>query len=314
MTQERAAIPTREGYLTTQDGLRLWFQVLGDGAQAVVVPNGIYLLDDFRPLAEGRTLIFYDLRNRGRSDQVSDAAKLRRGIHNDVDDLEAVRRHFGIDKVSVIGHSYVGLMAVLYAMRYLLHVDRVVQVGPTEPRPGKQYPAHLTGVDATLRDVLGRLAQLQKERQTGDPEEFCRRFWSILRVIYVANPADADKIDWGRCDLPNELNFMRYWNEHVFPSLRSLALPAEELAKVTAPVLTIHGTRDRSAPYGGGREWALLLPNARLVTVEVAAHAPWIEAPERVFGSIRTFLDGAWPEAAEQVASLDPRGEPAPQQ
>jgi pimeloyl-ACP methyl ester carboxylesterase len=41
-----------------------------------------------------------------------------------------------------------------------------------------------------------------------------------------------------------------------------------------------------------------LLPNARLPTVENAAHVPWIEAPGRVFGAIRTFLDGAWPEGA----------------
>ena len=72
-----------------------------------------------------------------------------------------------------------------------------------------------------------------------------------------------------------------------------------------APVLTIHGRRDRQGPYGGGREWAMTLPDARLVTIDIAAHVPWIEARERVFGSIETFLDGAWPEAAEKVKSLD---------
>ncbi len=30
-----------------------------------------------------------------------------------------------------------------------------------------------------------------------------------------------------------------------------------------------------------------------------------IEAPKRVFGAIETFLNGAWPEAAEMVESLD---------
>jgi pimeloyl-ACP methyl ester carboxylesterase len=43
------------------------------------------------------------------------------------------------------------------------------------------------------------------------------------------------------------------------------------------------------------------LPDARLVTVENAAHAPWIEAPELAFASIQTFLDGAWPEAGKIV-------------
>ena len=55
------------------------------------------------------------------------------------------------------------------------------------------------------------------------------------------------------------------------------------------------------------------MPDARLVTVENAAHVPWIEAPEKVFGSIETFLDGAWPEAAQKVASLDPRTESHPE-
>lgn len=91
----------------------------------------------------------------------------------------------------------------------------------------------------------------------------------------------------------------------------NLRLAAEQIAKVTTRVLTVHGTKDRSAPYGGGREWALLLPNARLVTPENAGHAPWIEAPEKVFGAIKTSLGGAWPETAQKVGPLDPNDAPA---
>lgn len=107
---------------------------------------------------------------------------------------------------------------------------------------------------------------------------------------------------------------MKHYSENIFPSIQSLNLRVEEVAKVKTPVLTVHGMRDRNAPYGGGREWALMLPNVRLVTVEYAAHAPWIEAPQKVFGSIKTFLDGTWPEAAQKVKSLDPKDEPAKKQ
>lgn len=48
-----------------------------------------------------------------------------------------------------------------------------------------------------------------------------------------------------------------------------------------------------------------MLPDARLVTVENAAHVPWIEDPDRVFGSIKEFFDGDWPETAEKVESVD---------
>ena len=294
-------MPRREGYMTTEDGVRLFFQTVGNGPQVVVIPNGIPLLDDFAGLAAGRTLVFYDVRNRGRSDQPSDAASLKRGIHNDVDDLDAVRRELGRATVDLIGHSYMGLMAVLYALKHPAHVNRLVQVGPMEPRPGKQYPVPLTGADNTLREVFARITELQKERGSTEPEEFCRRFWSVLRLIYVVDPGDADGIDWGRCHLPNERSFMKYWTESILPSIQGTKLGAEELATVKTPVLTVHGTRDRSAPYGGGREWASLLPNARLVTVENAGHAPWIEAPETVFGAIDAFLAGRWPDAAQRV-------------
>jgi proline iminopeptidase len=309
--EDRNYMPPTEEYITTEEGIRLFAQKLGNGPQTLVIPNGFYLLDDFKHLAEGRTCIFLDVRNRGRSDQVSDSSKPERGIHHDVDDLEAVRRHFGIGQMDLLGHSYMGLMAILYAMKHPAHLHRVVQIAPMEPFHGKQYPAHLTCADATLREVFGKLAQLQKERGSTDREEFCRKFWSVLRLIYVANAADAERINWGHCELPNELNLMKYWTENILPSIQNLKLTAEVVSTVKTPVLTIHGTKDRSAPYGGGREWVLLLPNARLVTVENAGHAPWIEAPEIVFGAIKAFLDGAWPAVAHNVESLDPNSEPA---
>jgi pimeloyl-ACP methyl ester carboxylesterase len=144
---------------------------------------------------------------------------------------------------------------------------------------------------------------LQKERESTDPVEFCKKFWDILRLIYVSSPADAGKINWGRCELANGRGFMKYWNENVFPSIKELTF--EDVSKAHPPVLTIHGMKDRSAPYGGGREWAMMLPNARLVSVENAGHAPWVENPELVFSSIRTFLDGEWPEAAEKITVME---------
>ncbi len=295
----------QEGFLAGQDGVRLYFRTMGEAAKYVVVPNGVYLIEDFERLAGGRTLIFYDVRNRGKSETLSDASKLQRGIQNDVDDLEAMRRHFEIDKLDVIGHSYMGVMVALYAMQYPEHANRVVQIGPAEPEAGKEYPEHLRCHDAIRSSVLARISQMMNRRATGDAERNCKKFWAVLRELYVADPANAHRVNWERCNLPNELNFMSYWTGYIQPSLGALNLAAADYAKAQAPVLTIHGRKDRSAPYGGGREWALRLPNARLVTVDQAAHAPWIEAPEEVFGAIETFLAGAWPESAEKVESLD---------
>jgi proline iminopeptidase len=292
---------TTDEYVTTEDGVRLFAQKLGNGPNAVLIPNRVYLFDAFKVLAADRTLIFWDPRNRGRSDHVSDRSKLGKGIHHDVSDLEAVRRHFDIARVDLIGHSYMGLAVILYAMKYPDHVGRVVQIGAMAPDYARQYPAYLTNVDATLGEVLARLGELQKERQAHDPKEFCRKFWALLRVLYVVDAADADKLKWEPCDLPNEMNYMKQWNEDVLPSIQNLNLTEEEISKAKAPVLAIHGRQDRSSSYGGGRDWVSRLPDARLVTVENAAHVPWIEDPVKVFGAVETFLGGAWPETAETV-------------
>ncbi len=290
-----------EGYLTTEDRVRLYFQKFGSGPKAVIIPNAVHMFESFKQLAANRTIIFFDLRNRGRSEAVSAASKLAAGIHNDVEDLESVRRHFQIDEADLIGHSYVGLLVILYALKYPDHVHRIVQIGPAQPNAATQYPAHLTGADATLADFFSKLSQPRSATPPADPADGCRKFWELVQVLMVADAADAGKVNWAPCDCPNEVNFMKYWTENLMPSIQALRI-AEEIAKVKAPVVTIHGRRDRQAPYGGGREWAMTLPDARLVTVDNAAHVPWIEAPERVYGAIEAFLNGAWPEAAETIA------------
>ena len=69
------------------------------------------------------------------------------------------------------------------------------------------------------------------------------------------NASDIEKIKWDRCDLPNERNFWKYWSEIIFPSIQRVTFTPEDLAGVTNPVLIIHGEKDRSSPYGGGRDW-----------------------------------------------------------
>ncbi|HYM35447.1 MAG TPA: alpha/beta hydrolase, partial [Steroidobacteraceae bacterium] len=191
-----------EGFITTPDGVRLSFQKVGSGDRTVIVPNAIYMIEDFKYLAKDRTMIFFDLRNRGRSDAVIDIAKLKGGIHNDVEDIEAVRRHFGLTTIDLIGHSYVGAVVALYAMKYPEHVNRVVQIGPVQPSMAKQYPASLTNTDDTMRDVFTKLAQMQSEQSTKDPVDACKQVWSVLRLMYVFDPKDAHKLaHWDFCEL-----------------------------------------------------------------------------------------------------------------
>jgi pimeloyl-ACP methyl ester carboxylesterase len=124
------------------------------------------------------------------------------------------------------------------------------------------------------------------------PRDFCNAFGAWFRYFVVGDPAKADRIP-SHCDLPNE------WPSNVFhtfkllsDSWKDISLTRDDLRKITAPVLVIHGTKDRNAPYVGGVNWSKSLPNARLVTIEGAAHGVLWEEPDRVMDAIRQFIAG----------------------
>lgn len=82
-----------DAFVSMDDGLRLFTTSAGEGPSTLVVPNGAYFVDDFAFLWPGRRVVVYDLRNRGRSDALSSTSRPPRGIEDDIDDLEALRRH-----------------------------------------------------------------------------------------------------------------------------------------------------------------------------------------------------------------------------
>jgi proline iminopeptidase len=287
-----------DGYITTDDGVRLYFECTGAGERLLLVPNGPPFLEQLQPLATTRRVVAFDARNRGRSDRVTDEARLARELDFEVEDIDAVRRHFGAEDVDVLGHSYVGLVAILYAMRFRRRVGRVIQIAPVGPDGSATYPIDRADDSAVRQDVLGRLAAFAAQAPA-DGEARCRGFWDVLRPLYVVDPADVSKLDgFERCALESERHAFEVVARRILPALSALTLRAEDLAAVRSPVLTIHGRRDRSAPYTGGREWARLLPNARLVSVEDAGHMPWIESPDAVLGAVAAFLAGEWPPTA----------------
>jgi pimeloyl-ACP methyl ester carboxylesterase len=221
--------------------------------------------------------------------------------------METLRAHLGVERFATIGYSYLGLMTVMYAIEYPERVERLVQLGPVPRKFGTAYPAGEkneeppAGVAAEIGEAVERM------RREGvpdkDPRAFCEKDWESMRYWLVGDPSRVDALGPGHCDLENERpeKLAKGW-ERRMPEMQKLDLPLDSIRKVTKPVLTVHGTKDRNAPYGAGREWACLLPNARLVTVPGAAHQSWADAPDLVFGSVEAFLEGRWPEAAQRVA------------
>ena len=71
--------PDSSGFITTGDGVRLYFAIYGSTRDTVIVPGAALLAGQLSSLHEGITLVFYDPRGRGRSDWVADPKRLTRG-------------------------------------------------------------------------------------------------------------------------------------------------------------------------------------------------------------------------------------------
>jgi proline iminopeptidase len=299
-------VPPDSGWIIGPDSVRLYYEKLGTGPRTIIVPGRLFLARELAPLAEQHTLILYDMRNRGRSSRVEDGRLIT--IQKDVEDLEAVRRHFRVDRFVPIGYSYLGLMVVLYAMAHPDRVERLVQLGPVPRKFGTEYPAsllHQDSVPVVSPAAAARLDSLERAGwMTEHPREFCEES-RVNAVRLVGDPGKAARLP-NQCDMPNEwpVNLQRHF-EHHFAGVQRLDVPKEGVARVKVPVLTIHGTWDRNAPYAAGREWALTLPDARLITVEHAAHQVVTDAPGVVLPAIDEFASGRWPARAEKITTLE---------
>src|SRR5215207_4333902 len=132
-----AAQEPAEGYIVTPDKVKLFYKIEGTGTETLVVVHGgpgnslESIRADFMPLAKGRRVIYYDQRGQGRSEIIKEGNKL--GYQNHVADLEAVRQHFKLDKITLLGNSWGGLLVSLYAVVHPDKVERIVLHSPAPP-------------------------------------------------------------------------------------------------------------------------------------------------------------------------------------
>jgi len=198
------AAPPREGYVPVEGGLRLHYREIGQGKDTVIIPSDVGWGTRADGLAQGRTVVLYDPRGHGRSDEIKDPSLV--GMDYEVRDIEALRRHLSLKRVSLVGWSYMGALVALYAAQYPERVDAVVQVGPMPLRKGPHFEAYIKNTQAR-RDPAAdeRLAQMQKDGlPERDPVAYCKAFYEAAARTMVARPDVTGILPPGLCDLANE--------------------------------------------------------------------------------------------------------------
>lgn len=293
----------QEPVVASTDGVKLYVKTVGNGPPVVVVHGGPgldhgSLLPDLEPLTKTHRLVFYDQRGGGRSTLV-DAPHL--GIDDHVADLESLREHLGLEKVTLLAHSFGPGIAAKYAIAHPSRVERMIFLGPIPPRRGRFVEEYGAAVKARLSDAQrARMAELLAVYKTeeGDVVAACREYWEIATLPRVAKGADPRSVKADLCTAPAvAIRFgMMTTNEATFASLGDWDW-REALAAVKAPTLVIHGEEDM-IPAAMVREWTASLPNARVILLPKTGHFPHAEKPQVVFPAIEEFLRGSWPKGA----------------
>ncbi|CAN5779076.1 alpha/beta hydrolase [soil metagenome] len=299
-------LAAEEGYFTGADSARLFYRAIGRGRDTVVVVHGFqgnnqnYLAPDLLPLARGRTLLFYDQRGAGRSSPVSDPAQL--GIEAHVRDVEALRQHFRLERLSLLGHSGGAAIVARYAVAHPGRTARLVLVTPPppvrEPFSEQTMRAFFPRVDSA---TWVRVNALQASLPTAqDPVSVCQDITrAVLPHAYFANPANAERMRGDFCASPPEKLRTQAQRTAAFQQ----SLPADwrpSLRPLRVPVLVIHGAHD-AIPLAASRAWVQALPDARLLVLPSADHLPWVEQPEQFISAVDQFFRGNWPVGAEIV-------------
>jgi pimeloyl-ACP methyl ester carboxylesterase/DNA-binding CsgD family transcriptional regulator len=283
----------RTGFLRF-DGHRIAFATVGEGTPIVLpawwVSNVVedWKIAPYRRfmegLAAGRQVIRYDRLGCGMSDRTRPGETMT--LDYELAMLEAVVEHLELERFSLVGGSFAGCTAVVYAARHDDRVDRLVLYGSFADGAVLAKPA---ARDATI--------------------ELVRSHWGLgSRML-----ADAFLPSGTADERASFAAFQRHSaSAEMATDLLALTFATdvrEALADVRVRTLVVHRRGDRAIRLAAGEQLAALIPNAELVVLRGDAHLPWHGELDDVLRAVAPFLGIAAPPptTTTEVAELSPR-------
>ena len=290
------------------DDIELYHFAAGDGKNVLIVHGGpgnsfAEPLPALESLTDRYRFHYYDQRGCGQSTRPFDrfesgnfyqnALALDRtlGLGAQLADIERIRRILGDDKLILIGHSFGGFLASLYAAEFPEHIQALILIAPASvlvmPQDGDDLFAAIeqrlpeaaqSEFDAFMKDYLdfGKLFS----RNESELVEMNRRLGKYYQTATGLQIAEHQG-DPGGWIAPAAYVSMGLQHDY-----------RGALSQVDAPVLVIHGTADLQSE-AVSRMYADAFPNATFETIENASHFPFFDQPEAFAVVVGDFLQSA---------------------
>jgi proline iminopeptidase len=235
----------------------------------------------FTPLSERMQLVYFDHRGQGRS---AEGDPDRYTLDENVEDMEALRRHLGLGPIVSVGTSYGGMVAMAHAARYPASVSRLVLI-----------------VTASHSGFIERAQAIVRERGTEEQQRQCDMLWAgeldtveRLRHYYeVMGPLYSYRYDAGAAATTRGrgTNAPVPFNRAFAPGgfLRDYDL-RPELGKIRAPTLILAGRHDWICAPAFSEEIHRLIAGSELRIFEQSSHSIRVDEPAAMIEAIAGFV------------------------
>jgi proline iminopeptidase len=302
--QSAGVYPVQEGFVDA-GGVLIYYQSLGRGEPLVVLHGGPgashdYFLPYLLPLMRHHRLIFIDERGSGRSEALENPAGYT--VEQMVEDVEAVRRQLGLGKIDLLGHSYGGVLAQAYALKYQGNLDHLVLCSTfSSTRAMNEVFARMKEKMAPeLRERIAKLEaaglfghgkDFEKNRYTSD---YMTAAWGEGYFPYLYqrrpdpnfDPASSGKVPWGL--------YREMWGSHgefvIDGNLKSVEY-TDRLATIRVPTLITAGDHDECDP-SLARTIHERIGGSQLVVLPGSGHMTFVDQPGLFVRTVDEFLRG----------------------
>ncbi len=278
-------------FFTSYDGTTLAYRALGDGPPLLCLPGGpgraAEYLGDLGGLSAHRTLILPDTRGTGASALPADLASCR--VDRLVADVEALRRHLGLDRVDLLGHSAGGSLAMLYAAAHQDRLDSLTLVTPS-------FAAVALSSDTGADEVIAARAAepwhaeaVAAHRQLTAAKSFAEAapYRFAFEPLMYGRWDEAARAHAAADPAQRVLAVSEHYYKDYTPDPEELR---RRLGILHCPVLLLAGEVDLWPTAKAAADAASLFPEVTLAVQPGAGHYPWLDDPQAFTATVEGFL------------------------